>query len=152
MRKTVLWTTAILLGWLGLDMIGLKIGPYYLVEKEWGASEGTLFVLLLGSLLLFMAAERMGKYILGSVLILWGSFQFAAHWRYVFFGAEQELVESYNKLFANNLRLFPMSGTAIIPDLYHFVLMALTVATLVVWVVYMFKKKSEPVVVAKAGN
>lgn len=148
MRRTVMWMTAVLLGWLGLSMIGLKIGPYYLVAKEWGASEGTLFILLLGSLLLFMAAERIGKYILGSLLILWGSFQFAVHWRFTIFGAEPELVNNYNIMFAENLRLFPMSDTVVIPDLYHFVLLGLTLAALVIWVIYMVKKKSEPVVKA----
>lgn len=142
MRRAVLWITAILVGWLGLGVTGLKIGPYFLVSKEWGASEGTLFILLLGSLLLFMAAERIGKYVLGALLILWGSFQFAMHWRFTIFGADVALVRQYNQIFAENVRLFPMSGTVIIPDFYHFVLAGLTVAALVVWAVYLFRKKN----------
>lgn len=142
MRKTVLWVTAVLVGWLGLSMFGLKIGSYHLVAKEWGASEGTLFILLLGSLLLFMAAERVGKYVLGALLILWGSFQFAAHWRFTIFGADPELVRNYNTVFAENIRLFPMSDAVVIPDLYHFVLMGLTLAALIVWAVYLFRKKN----------
>lgn len=147
MRRAVLWSTAVLLGWFGLSMIGLRIGSYMLVAKGWDVLEGTAFITLLSALLLFLVKESWGKIVLGFFLLVTLFSQFWFTWRFLLFGASQEIVAAYNRMNANTLRIFPASAERIVPDLYQGVLMLLTLAAVVIWIIYLFrhpvKKRAE---------
>lgn len=139
MRRAVLWSTAVLLGWFGISMIGLQIGSYMLVARGWDVLDGAAFITLLAALLIFLVKESWGKIVLGFFLLVTLFSQAWFTWRFFLFGASREIVDAYNKMNANTLRIFPASAERIVPDLYQGVLMLLTLAAVVVWVIYLFR-------------
>ena len=44
------------------------------------------------------------------------------HWYYTIFGASERKLKGYNECFRDAVRIFPMSDTRLIPDMYHIVL------------------------------
>lgn len=72
-----------------------------------------------------------GKWILFGILLLWLIVQFMCHWYFTIFGASERKLQGYNDCFRDAVRLFPMSETRLIPDLYHIVLHLLILANLI---------------------
>ena len=62
---------------------------------------------------------KAGRWILCAVLVFWFTVQFFCHWYYTIFGASERKLQGYNDCFKDTVRLFPMSETRLIPDLYH---------------------------------
>ena len=60
--------------------------------------------------------------ILLGILLLWFVVQFLYHWYFTIFGASESKLKGYNDCFRGTVRIFPMSETRLIPDLYHIVL------------------------------
>ncbi len=77
----------------------------------------------------------MGKWILLAELSLWLVTQFFSHEYYTIFGASLQKVRDYNKCFEGTVKLFPVSETRLIPDLYHIVLHLLIAADLAMLIV-----------------
>lgn len=73
-----------------------------------------------------------GKWILLAVLLLWITVQFFCHWYYTIFGASQKKLTGYNECFAGSVRIFPVSDTRLIPDMYHIVLHILIICNIIV--------------------
>ena len=57
--------------------------------------------------------------------------QFFCHWYYTIFGASREKLQGYNDCFRDAVRIFPMSETRLVPDLYHIVLHLLILINIV---------------------
>jgi hypothetical protein len=70
----------------------------------------------------FYAFRPVGKWVLLAILTLWFVVQFFCHWYYTIFGASEKKLKGYNDCFRGTARLFPMSETRLVPDLYHIVL------------------------------
>ena len=100
-----------------------RIGKHLLVEGE-GVRSAEFAVLCLYSLGLaaFYCFPPAGKWILLGILLLWFIVQFFCHWYFTIFGASERKLKGYNDCFRNAVRLFPMSETRLVPDLYHIVL------------------------------
>ena len=73
-------------------------------------------------IILYAIFPQVGCWVLLCELLLWLVVQFMCHWRYTIFGATQRKIRGYNECFAGTLRVFPVSETRLIPDLYHIVL------------------------------
>ena len=100
-----------------------RFGKILLVEGM-GIKSAEFIMLCLYSigLLSCYCLRPAGKWILLMILALWATVQFFCHWFYTFFGASKEKLQGYNDSFGDSLRLFPMSETRLIPDLYHIIL------------------------------
>ena len=100
-----------------------RIGKYLLVEGE-GVKSAEFAVLCLYSLglIAFYCLRPAGKWILLGILLLWFIVQFFCHWYFTLFGASEAKLKGYNDCFRDAVRLFPMSETRLVPDLYHIVL------------------------------
>lgn len=114
---------ALLWVWFLGCVITWRFGRYLLVEGM-GVKSAEFFALCLYSagLAAFHLLRPEGKWILLSILVLWFTVQFFCHWYYTLFGASEQKLRGYNDSFRDTVRLFPMSGTRLIPDLYHIAL------------------------------
>ena len=119
---TVICQAALWIWFLGCT-ITYRIGKHLLVEGM-GVRSAEFAVLCLYTLGLaaFHCLSGAGKWILLGILLLWFAVQFLCHWRYTIFGAGEKKLRGYNDCFRDTVRLFPMSETRLIPDLYHIVL------------------------------
>lgn len=93
-----------------------------------------LFTSGIGSFLLW---EPIGKWILLVELILWLVEQFFCHEYYTIFGVRDRKLKGYNACFEGTVKLFPVSETHLVPDLYHIVLHLLILADLVLTIIYL---------------
>lgn len=124
--QAVLW-----LWFLGC-VITYRIGTRLLVEGM-GVKSAEFAMLCLYSLGLaaFHCFPPAGKWVLFGVLALWFTAQFFCHWYYTIFGASERKLAGYNDCFRNTVRLFPMSETRLVPDLYHILLHILILVNLI---------------------
>ncbi len=103
-----------------------RAGKFLLVEGM-GVKSAEFAVLCLYSLgiMAYHCTRPAGRWILFGILALWFFVQFMCHWYYTIFGADERKLKGYNECFRDTVRLFPMSDTRLVPDLYHIVLHAL---------------------------
>lgn len=118
--------------WFTLDLIGI---PGFVVRDDLFSLAGLLEA---GLLILCIGYVRHWKYtdypaIL--ILILWGYFQYAAHWQYYFLGASADQIKRYNKFYTGMYHFFSQSSTKIIPDAYHTVLAGLIILNIAIIVI-----------------
>lgn len=100
-----------------------RFGKVLLVEGM-GVKSAEFAMLCLYSLglMAFYGFPSAGRWILFAILLLWFAVQFFCHWYYTIFGASERKLKGYNDCFRGTARLFPVSKTRLIPDLYHIVL------------------------------
>ena len=121
---------------LGLWFLGCtftwKFGKVLLVEgtglKSIEFTALVLFTIGIGGFLLW---EPVGKWILLAELTLWLVEQFFCHEYFTIFGVSDRKLKGYNECFEGTVKLFPISETRLIPDLYHIVLHLLIATDLV---------------------
>ena len=112
--------------------ITYRLGQYTLVEGM-GLKSAEFITLCLYSVgLLFYYFLPAGRWILLAMLILWFIVEFFCHWYFTIFGASARKLKGYNDCFRNTVRLFSMSETRIIPDLYHIIQHALIILNIIV--------------------
>lgn len=100
-----------------------RVGKHLLVEGMGVRSaESVMLCLYSVGLILYYGYPPVGIWALPAVLLLWFAVQFFCHWYYTIFGASEKKIKGYNDCFRDTVRLFPMSGTRLVPDLYHIVL------------------------------
>ena len=121
MAVTILLQAALWIWFLGCTT-GYRFGKYLLVEGM-GLRSAEFAALCLYSvgLILFHLLHPAGKWILLGLLILWSVVEFFCHWHYTIFGVSERKLKGYNECFRNTVRIFPMSETRLVPDLYHIV-------------------------------
>ena len=122
MAMTILVQAALWIWFLGC-VTTYRAGKYLLVEGE-GLKSAEFVMLCLYSLGLaaFYCFRPAGRWILLSILALWFTVQFFCHWYYTIFGVSEQKLKGYNDCFRDAVRIFPMSRTRLVPDLYHIVL------------------------------
>ena len=127
----ILLQAALWLWFLGC-IITYRIGTRLLVEGM-GVKSAEFVMLCLYSLGLaaFYCFPPAGKWVLFGVLTLWLTVQFFCHWYFTIFGASQRKLAGYNDCFRNTVRLFPVSQTRLVPDLYHILLHILILVNLI---------------------
>ena len=127
----IIFQAALWLWFLGC-VITYRIGTRLLVEGM-GVKSAEFAMLCLYSLGLvaFHCFPPAGKWVLFGVLALWLTAQFFCHWYYTIFGASERKLAGYNDCFRDTVRLFPMSETRLVPDLYHILLHILILVNLI---------------------
>ena len=109
-----------------------KFGRFLLVEGE-GLKSVECFMMCLYSagVALFHLYLPVGRWFLLGVLLLWIAVQFRSHWYYTIFGASERKLQGYNEWFKGTMRIFPVSESRLVPDLYHIVLHLLILLNIV---------------------
>lgn len=138
-QKNIIIINLILLLWLFLDMVGLKINGHVLVSQSY-QEDGIFFIVFLIIFIIYVFYEKIGKYFLTGWLFIWFSTQFYFHWFYTIFGPSEEKI----KYFADTIKLIS-SPTIYIPDLYHIILHALILTSLIYMLVDMSLKKNQKI-------
>lgn len=141
MYYNVLTISCLLWIWFLGCTITWRLGKVLLVEGMGIKSvEFVVLVLFTVGILLYVCFPAIGCWVLLCELALWLFVQFCCHWRYTIFGVSQKKLEGYNKSFEGTVRLFPMSETLLIPDLYHIVLHLLIALDLILVLIEIIKK------------
>ena len=109
-----------------------RFGRVFLVEGM-GVKSAEFCVLCLYSLgvALFHVYLPVGRWFLLGILLLWAAVQFRCHWYFTIFGASERKLQGYNDCFKGTVRIFPMSESRLVPDLYHILLHVLIVGNIV---------------------
>ena len=132
MRVSIIVVSCLLWLWFLGCTFTWKFGKVLLVEgmglKSIEFVALVLFTLGIGSFLLW---EPIGKWVLLVELALWLVEQFFCHEYFTIFGSSSNKLKGYNECFEGTVKLFPVSETRLIPDLYHIVLHLLILADLV---------------------
>lgn len=132
MRVAIIVVSCLLWLWFLGCTFTWKFGKVLLVEgmglKSIEFAALVLFTLGIGSFLLW---EPIGKWVLFVELALWLIEQFFCHEYFTIFGSSSKKLSGYNEYFDGTVKLFPVSETRLIPDLYHIVLHLLILADLV---------------------
>ena len=120
MAGTILLQAALWIWFLGCTTTW-RFGRHTLVEGMGvkSAEFATLCLYSIGVLLYW--AVPAGKWVLLGMLVLWFVVEFFCHWYFTIFGVTERKLKGYNECFRNTVRLFPMSETRLVPDLYHIV-------------------------------
>ena len=130
------WTAALQAAWwvwfLGCT-VSYRLGKKFLVEGMGVKSaEFIMLCVYTAALVAYYCFRPAGKWILLGVLIFWLVVEFFCHWYFTIFGASEQKLKGYNDCFRNTYRIFPMSETRLIPDLYHIVQHLLILANILV--------------------
>lgn len=131
MRLSVIIVSSLLWIWFLGCTISWRFGKVVLVNGD-GVKSLVFAVLVLFSIgmVLYILIEPVGKWVLLSELALWLVVQFFCHEYFTIFGVSERKLSGYNKCFEGTVKLFPVSETRLIPDLYHIVLHILLAADL----------------------
>ena len=132
MRNAIIVVSCLLWLWFLGCTFTWKFGKVLLVEgtglKSIEFAALVLFTIGIGSFLLW---EQIGKWVLLIELVLWLVEQFFCHEYFTIFGSSSKKLKGYNDCFEGTVKLFPVSETRLIPDLYHIVLHLLILTDLV---------------------
>ena len=131
MRLAVIILSSLLWIWFLGCTISWRFGKVVLVNGEGVKSlEFAVLVLFSIGMVLYILIEPVGKWVLLSELALWLVVQFFCHEYFTIFGVSERKLSGYNQCFEGTVKLFPVSETRLIPDLYHIVLHILLAANL----------------------
>ena len=135
MIVTILLQAALWIWFLGCTTT-YRLGGYTLVEGMGlkSAEFATLCLYSIG-LFLYYLLPPAGKWILLAILILWFVVEFFCHWYFTIFGVTERKLRGYNECFRNTIRIFPMSETRLVPDLYHIVQHTLILLNIIICLV-----------------
>ena len=132
MRIAIIVISCLLWLWFLGCTFTWKFGKVLLVEGMGLKSiEFTALVLFTIGFGCFLLWEPVGKWILLVELTLWLVAQFFSHEYFTIFGVSDRKLKGYNECFEGTVKLFPISKTRLIPDLYHIVLHFLIATDLV---------------------
>ena len=121
MAITIILQAALWIWFLGC-VTTYRIGKVTLVEgMGLKSAEFAMLCLYSAGLAAFHLLRPAGRWILLGILVLWFVVEFFCHWYYTIFGASEQKLKGYNDCFRNTARIFPMSETRLVPDLYHIV-------------------------------
>lgn len=131
MRIAVIIVSCLLWLWFLGCSFTWKFGKVLLVEGMGLKSiEFAALVLWTLGIIGYLLWEPVGKWILLAELTLWLIVQFFSHEYFTIFGVSDRKLKGYNECFEGTVKLFPISKTRLIPDLYHIVLHFLIVTDL----------------------
>ena len=132
MRIAIIVISCLLWLWFLGCTFTWKFGKVLLVEGMGLKSiEFTVLVLFTIGIVGFLLWEPVGKWILLVELTLWLVAQFFSHEYFTIFGVSDRKLKGYNECFEGTVKLFPISETRLIPELYHIVLQLLIATDLV---------------------
>lgn len=132
LKIIIIITCGILLAWFFGCIVTYRIGKHVLVDGMGiKSAEFVMLCLFVASIVMFIFLNKIGKWALTIVLLLWLVIHFLCHCRYTIFGASEKKLKGYNDCFRNTVKLIPASDKRIIPDLYHIILHLLILSDLI---------------------
>ena len=123
MRTAIMISSLLLWLWFLGCTTTWRFGKILLVEGM-GIKSIEFVALMLFSIgiVVFLLCQPIGMWVLLVELALWLVEQFCCHEYFTIFGVSQTKLQGYNKCFAGTIKLFPVSKTRLVPDLYHIIL------------------------------
>lgn len=139
MRIAIIVISCLLWLWFLGCTFTWKFGKVLLVEGTGlNSIEFAALVLFTIGIGCFLLWEPVGKWILLVELTLWLVAQFFSHEYFTIFGVSAQKLKGYNECFDGTVKLFPVSQTRLIPDLYHIMLHLLIATDLVLVALFTF--------------
>ena len=139
MRIAIIVISCLLWLWFLGCTFTWKFGKVLLVEGTGlNSIEFAALVLFTIGIGCFLLWEPVGKWILLVELTLWLVAQFFSHEYFTIFGVSARKLKGYNECFDGIVKLFPVSQTRLIPDLYHIMLHLLIATDLVLAALFTF--------------
>ena len=135
----------VLLIWFFLDMTGLYFGDKCLVTTSY-KDDGILFLIYLAAIILFLAKEKIGRWLVIVWLSMWFVIQFMCHeWYTIFNNGFMGSLEGKIEYFSGTIHWLIIEGRYI-PDVYHTILHILILGALTVTIIYTAKiRKKIPI-------
>lgn len=139
MRIAIIVISCLLWLWFLGCTFTWKFGKVLLVEGTGlNSIEFAALVLFTIGIGCFLLWEPVGKWIFLVELTLWLVAQFFSHEYFTIFGVSARKLKGYNECFDGTVKLFPVSQTRLIPDLYHIMLHLLIATDLVLVALFTF--------------
>ena len=132
--------TIVILGFLSLwftfDITGLRIGHTKLVTSAFidEPIDFVFWLVFVGSIVLFILKDKIGKYVIAVFVFIWGAIQFS-----IYFNSKSG-IESYNQFFSDTHHIIAASESFIVKDTYHLILDILIFLAFVSTIVYIILK------------
>ena len=136
--------TMVLLGllflWFTFDITGLKIGQTRLVTSAFidEPIDFVFWLFFIGSIVLFVLKDNIGKYVIAGFIFLWGGIQLSIYF------TSKSGIESYNQFFSDTHHIIAASENFIVKDTYHLildVLILLAVISSILYIILKLKKR-----------
>lgn len=136
MRVAIIVVSCLLWLWFLGCTTTWRFGKVLLVEGMGTKSiEFVALVLFTLGIGIYLIWEQIGEWVLLVELALWLIEQFFCHEYFTIFGASAKKLKGYNECFEGTVKLFPVSETRLIPDLYHITLHLLIATDLLLVVI-----------------
>ena len=126
----------LLLLWFTFDITGLKIGQTKLVTSAFidEPIDFVFWLIFVGSIVLFILKDNIGKYVIAGFVLLWGGIQLSIYFK------SKSGIESYNQFFSDTHHIIEASQNFIVKDTYHLILDVLILLALISAILYIILK------------
>jgi hypothetical protein len=137
LKKTTNFLLSLLFFWFTLDIFGVKIGSFYLVESAIKDEPIDIiwWVIFVICFIIFIVKDEIGKYILLSFVSIWCFIQYSMYLK------SPEKVQSYNRFFKQTHHIILPSDKFLIKDTYHIFLDLFLFAVLINLIMFIIKSK-----------
>lgn len=137
MKKIMNILISVLLFWFTLDILGMKIGNFYLVESAIKDEPIDIiwWVIFVICFIIFIMKDTVGKYILLSFVLIWCFIQYS-----MYFKAPKQ-IENYNRFFKETHHIISTSDKFLVKDTYHIFLDLLLFVVLINLIIFIVKAK-----------
>jgi hypothetical protein len=140
MKKTTNILVAVLFFWFTLDILGMKIGNFYLVESAIKNEPIDIiwWVIFLICFIMFVVKDKVGKYVLLAFISFWSLIQYSMYFK------SSKRIESYNSFFKETHHIISPSNEFLIKDTYHIFLDLFLFIVLIKLIIFIIKSKKSP--------
>ena len=137
MKKITNILVSVLFFWFTLDIVGVKIGNFYLVESAIKDEPIDIiwWVIFLICFIIFIVKDKVGKYVLLSFVSLWCLIQYSMYFK------SPKRIESYNGFFKETNHIISPSNNFLIKDTYHIFLDLFLFVVLISLIIFIVKSK-----------
>lgn len=137
MKKIINVLVSVLFFWFTLDILGVKIGYFYLVESAIRDEPIDIiwWVIFIICFIIFIVKDKIGKYVLLSFVSIWCFIQYSMYF------SSTKRIESYNNFFKETHHIISPSNNFLIKDTYHIFLDLFLFLVLTHLVTYIVKSK-----------
>ena len=129
-------TLGLLLLWFTFDITGLKIGQTKLVTSAFidEPIDFVFWLIFIGSIVLFILKDKIGKYVIAGFIFLWGGVQLSIYFK------SKAGIESYNQFFSDTHHIIEASENFLVKDTYHLILDVLILLAFISAILYIILK------------
>lgn len=137
MKKITNILVSVLFFWFTLDILGMKIGNFYLVESAIKNEPIDIiwWVIFLICFIIFIVKDKVGKYILLSFVSFWFLIQYSMYFK------SPKRIESYNNFFKQTHHIISPSNEFLIKDTYHIFLDLFLFIVVINLIIFIIKSK-----------